>query len=531
MKLHGHNFIGHSASGSSAQTFRAVAPASGNPIDPEFYQATADDVDKAVRLAADAFPRYRGTGPADRARLLREIAREIEALGDDLIERANAETALGVDRLRGERARTMGQLRMFADLIEEGSWVDARIDTALPDRKPVPKPDLRRMLIPIGTVAVFGASNFPLAFSVAGGDTASALAAGCPVVVKAHPAHPGTSELVAGAVVKAIEAAGMPSGVFSMLHGRSPETSLSLVRHPLLAAVGFTGSLRGGRALFDAAAARPNPIPVYAEMGSVNPVFVLPGALAERGEQIAQGLKQSVTLGVGQFCTKPGLVVGLDGTATRTFIDAAAGLMTSAPPGSMLHAAIHSAYLDGVKKVSQVPGVTVAAAANGPSANQVIPTLFVADGNTFLSNPRLGEELFGPSAVVVAAESRQQMLTIAHKLEGHLTATIHGTADDLRQFAGLVDVLQQKVGRLVFNGFPTGVEVCPSMQHGGPYPATTEARTTSVGTAAIERFVRPICYQNFPNDALPQELQNSNPMGIWRMVNSRLTRDAVAELE
>jgi 2,5-dioxopentanoate dehydrogenase len=259
-------------------------------------------------------------------------------------------------------------------------------------------------------------------------------------------------------------------------------------------------------------------------------VFVLPGALAERGGQIAQGLKQSITLGVGQFCTKPGLVVGLDGNATRTFIDATAGLMTSAPPGSMLHAAIHSAYLDGVRQVSKVPGVTVAAAADGPSANQVVPTLFLADGNTFLSNPRLGEELFGPSAVVVTAGSRQQMLTIARKLEGHLTATIHGTADDLREFAELVDVLQQKVGRLIFNGFPTGVEVCPSMQHGGPYPATTDARTTSVGTAAIERFVRPICYQNFPDDALPQELQNSNPGGMWRMVNRRMTRDAVAEL-
>ena len=527
MELHGKNFIGGTLVESTGGKYRAAEPATGKPLACEFSEATDGDVDRVVRLAAEAFEPFRARSAADRAKFLREIAAQIEALGEPLIDRANQETALGAERLRGERGRTMTQLRLFADVIEEGSWVDARIDRAMPDRKPLPRPDLRRMLIPIGPVAVFGASNFPLAFSVAGGDTASAFAAGCPVVVKAHPAHPGTSELVAGAVSRAAQNTGMPAGVFSLLHGQAPELSLSLVRHPMTAAVGFTGSLRAGRAIFDAAAARAIPIPVFAEMGSVNPVFLLPGALAERGEQIAQGLKQSITMGVGQFCTKPGVVVGLKDEATRRFVESASGLMRSAPPGAMLHAGIHSAYLAGVKEVSKVPGVKVAAAAEAPAGMQVIPTLFVTDGDTFLQNVRLGEELFGPSAVFVSASGREQLLQVARGLEGHLTATIHGTAADLREYPELVEILRQKVGRLIFNGFPTGVEVSPAMQHGGPYPATTDARTTSVGTAAIERFARPICYQGFPQEALPPELQDGNPRGIWRLVDSKWTNAAI----
>jgi NADP-dependent aldehyde dehydrogenase len=503
-------------------------PATGQPIEPPYFEAGTAEVDRALQSADEAFETYRHHSPADRAKFLRAIATEIEALGDELIERANQETALGVERLRGERGRTIGQLRLFADVIEEGSWVGARIDRAIPDRKPLPKPDLRRMLIPLGPVVVFGASNFPLAFSVAGGDTASALAAGCPVVVKAHPAHPGTSELVAAAINRAVKTSGMPAGVFSLLHGRSPELSLSLVRQPLTTAVGFTGSLRAGRALFDAAASRPNPIPVYAEMGSINPVFLLPGALAERGEQIAQGLKQSVTMGVGQFCTKPGVIVGLAGDSTGKFVALSTELMKSALPGAMLHAGIGGAYRDGLKQTSKVLGITVAASAEVAANTQVVPTLFATDGETFLANKRLGEELFGPSAVLVTASSRSQMLQIARDLEGHLTATIHGTPADLNDFKDLVDILQQKVGRLIFNGFPTGVEVCPSMQHGGPYPATTDSRTTSVGTAAIERFVRPIALQNFPQEALPPELQNENPRHIWRLVDSQWTNAAVS---
>ena len=527
MKLQGNQFLAGTQVRSTGAAFRGIEPGTGRELEPDYFEASAEDVNAAVSAAAEAFADYRSRPPADRARFLREIATQIESLGDDLIERANQETALGVERLRGERGRTVNQLRLFADVIDEGSWVGARIDRAMPDRKPLPRPDLRRMLIPIGPVIVFGASNFPLAFSVAGGDTASALAAGCPVVIKAHPAHPGTSELVASAVEKAIQATGMPVSVFSMLQGRSPQLSLALVRHPEASAVGFTGSLRAGRAIFDAAAARPSPIPVFAEMGSVNPVFLLPGALAERGEQISQGLKQSVTMGVGQFCTKPGVVVGLENEQTRKFVESASQLMKSAPPGAMLHAGIQSAYLQGVREVSNLPRVQIAATAEAPPPMQVVPTLFVTDGETFLKDTRLGVELFGPSAVFVSASSKEQMLEIARDLEGHLTATLHGTPEDLREYRELVDLLQQRVGRLIFNGFPTGVEVCPSMQHGGPYPATTDARTTSVGTAAIERFVRPICFQGFPQDALPPELQDPNPRKIWRLVDSKWTKDPI----
>lgn len=522
MELQGKSLIGGVPSASARSSFQAVEPATGREIEPTYAEATESQVDEALRLAAEAFETYRRRSQEDRARLLREIATQIDALGEELIDRANRETALGVERLRGERGRTTMQLRMFADLIEEGSWVGARIDHAIPDRKSVPKPDLRRMLIPIGPVVVFGASNFPLAFSVAGGDTASALAAGCPVVVKAHPAHPGTSELIARAIDRAVNQTEMPPGVFSTLQGQSPDLSLALVKHPLTAAVGFTGSLKASRSLFNAAAARPNPIPVYAEMGSVNPLFVLPGALAERGDQIALALKQSVTLGVGQFCTKPGVIVGIDGEATRKFAQAATELMKSASPAALLHAGVHSAYLEGIKQVSQIPGVQVAAATAIPSGMQGVPTLFLTNANTFLAHERLGEELFGPSAVLVTASSKDQMMQIARQLDGHLTATIHGTPGDLREFADLVDLLQQKVGRLIFNGFPTGVEVCPSMQHGGPYPATTDARTTSVGTAAIERFARPLCWQNCPQELLPPELQDDNPHHIWRLVDGQL---------
>jgi NADP-dependent aldehyde dehydrogenase len=526
MQLHGKNFIGYQLSAGSGQAFHGIDASTGAQLEPAFHEASDADVDRALHVADTAFETYRKLEPEARGKFLRAIATEIEALGEALIECANSETALGVERLRGERGRTIGQLRMFADLIEEGSWVDARIDRAIPDRKPLPKPDIRRMRIPIGPVVVFGASNFPLAFSVSGGDTASALAAGCPVIVKAHPAHPATSELAAGAIVRAARSCGMPEGVFSMLHGRSPELSLSLVRHRLTCAVGFTGSLRAGRALFDAAAARARPIPVYAEMGSVNPLFVLPGALGERSEQIAQGLRQSVTMGVGQFCTKPGVVIGLEDEATRKFGESFEKLMQSAPAGSMLHAAIHSSYLEGVKQLSSVPGVK-AISAQVASGDRALPTVFTADGTTLLKNPRLGEELFGPSTVLVSASSRPQLLEIARRLEGHLTATIHGTPQDLAEYSDLVVILQRRVGRLIFNGFPTGVEVCPSMQHGGPYPATSDSRTTSVGTAAIERFVRPVAFQNFPQQSLPPELRDDNPRRIWRLVDNQWTREAL----
>jgi 2,5-dioxopentanoate dehydrogenase len=449
-------------------------------------------------------------------------------VGDEWLDSPPPETALPKDRLTGERGRTVNQLKLFAEVVREGSWVEARIDLAQPARQPLPKPDIRRMLIPLGPVVVFAASNFPLAFSVAGGDTASAFAAGCPVVVKAHPAHPATSELVGRAVARAVAATGLPAGSFSLLHGVSHELGLGLVKHPLTKAVGFTGSLRAGRALFDAAGQRPEPIPVYAEMGSINPVFMLPGALRERAEALAEGVKGSVTLGTGQFCTCPGLAVGLRDENFARFADKLGNLMQSTPPAPMLYPAIAQGYAAGVAKLSSLAGLqaVTAQAAADVSKNEAGAALFATDAQTFQQHDELSEELFGPATVLVSCDSRAELEQLARKLEGHLTATIHGTAEDLIEYRWLVDILVTKVGRLIFNGYPTGVEVCPSMQHGGPYPATTDARTTSVGTAAIQRFARPVAYQNFPQEALPPELQNDNPRGIWRLVDNQLTSES-----
>lgn len=528
MQLHGRNLIGGEVSTASRETFRAVNPATSEELSPPYYEATDEEIGLAAEMAAEAFDDYRARPPEQKAALLDRIATEIEALGDALLERANAETALGLPRLTGERARTCNQLRMFARLVEEGSWVQARIDRALPDRKPLPRPDLRRMLIPIGPVASFSASNFPLAISVAGNDLSSAYAAGCPVIVKAHPAHPGTSEQVAGAVVNALHACQMHSGMLSLLHGVSHRVGTTLVGHPRVKAVAFTGSLRAGRALFDEANRRPEPIPVFAEMGSVNPLFVLPGALKQRGRQIAEGLKNSVTLGVGQFCTCPGLVIGLEGDATEAFGATVAELVGAAAPGTMLYPGIRRGYVEGVKKVASVSGVKVAAGARGETespANQGVPTVFTTDAGTFLANHVLREEVFGPSTLLVTGKSKEEMERIARALDGQLTATIHGTPEDLEEHRELVAILQQKVGRLVFNGFPTGIEPCNAVHHGGPYPATTDARTTSIGTTALERFVRPVCYQDFPQSALPPELHDGNPRKIWRMVEGQMTRD------
>jgi NADP-dependent aldehyde dehydrogenase len=524
-ELHGRSIVGGEPVADGGERFRAFNPSEGRDFGPEFYEATSAVVARALESAAGAFQQYRQRSAEEVAGFLEAIARNIEAPGDELIELAQAETALPFERLKGERARTVNQLLMFAGVVREGSWVEATIDRAEPGRKPVPKPDLRRMLIPIGPVAVFGASNFPLAFSVAGGDTASALAAGCPVVVKAHPAHPGTSELVARAVVDALRETGMDAGVFSLVQGRSPEVSLAVVEHPQTKAVGFTGSLRVGRALFDAAARRPEPIPVYAEMGSVNPVFVLPGALGERGAEFAEGLKQSVTLGAGQFCTNPGLVVGVRGETFEKFLDKTDELFAAAPPGTMLNAGILRGFTEGVERLRRLTKQGPSSVAADASRTQAAAYVFSTDASTFLDNHELGEEVFGPSTLVVGCQSVEELRRVAEGLEGALTATIHGTSEDLREYAWLVPLLEQKAGRLVFNGFPTGVEVCAAMQHGGPYPATTDARTTSVGTAAIKRFARPVCYQNFPQEALPLELRDGNPRGLWRLVDNRWTKE------
>jgi NADP-dependent aldehyde dehydrogenase len=517
--------------GTHARAFRAISPLNNETLPTEFHESTNEHVERALAQAEDAFAIFRRTSPEERALFLETIGSEIEALGDDLLERAHLETGLPRDRLTGERARTVGQLKLFATLIREGSWVDARIDTALPERKPIPRPDLRRMFLPLGPVVVFGSSNFPFAFSVAGGDTASALAAGNPVVVKAHRAHPGTSELVASAIQRAILRCQLPDGIFSMLHGAGSTLGIALVRHPATRAVGFTGSREAGRALFDAANARPEPIPVFAEMSSLNPVFILPGALRERGPQIAEALRGSVTIGVGQFCTKPGLVFGIGGASLQEFAKRFADAIAATPPATMLHAGICESYHHGLDTMEKVPGVVALGMSDtDPDKTKTHgePVVFATDAETFRAHPTLHEEVFGPYTLLIDAPSIGEMIGIARRLEGQLTATIHGTDDDLAHASELMAILERKAGRLIINGFPTGVEVCHAMQHGGPYPATTDARFTSVGTAAIQRFVRPVCYQNFPQTALPPELRDQNPRNIMRLVNGALTRDRLS---
>jgi 2,5-dioxopentanoate dehydrogenase len=438
------------------------------------------------------------------------------------------ETALPEARIKGERMRTVNQLKLFASVVREGSWVDARIDTAIPDRQPVPKPDIRQMQIPLGPVGIFGASNFPLAFSVAGGDTASAFAAGCPVIVKAHPLHPGTSELVGKAILLAATKTNMPEGVFSMVHGYSTEAGMAIVNHSGIKAIGFTGSFKGGKALFDAANRRDTPIPVFAEMGSVNPVFILPGALRERNETLAAGLINSVALGVGQFCTSPGLVVTQKSEDSKTFLRHLKTRSTEIPAGVMLSEQIKRNYVIGVNNLTQSKGVeTVSSGSEHEPGNRAGTYIFSTDFKTFRENKMLSEEVFGPSTLNVATEDKSEMIRMAQALEGHLTATIQGTEADLEEYEDLIKVLEQKVGRLIFNGFPTGVEVCHSMVHGGPYPATTAVQSTSVGTAAIRRFSRPVCYQDFPQKVLPAQLKNENPLKIWRMVNGEMTKESL----
>ena len=445
-------------------------------------------VDRAARAASDAFATYGWLNGRKKGELLRAIASRLEVTGDAIIAIANQETSLGIPRLKSELARTCNQLRMFAGLVEEGSWVDARIDRG--------KVDVRSMLRPLGPVAVFGASNFPLAFSVPGGDTASALAAGCPVIVKAHPAHPETSKLTARAISEVV-----PQGVFALIEGY--EAGTELVKHPLVKAVAFTGSRRGGRALMDIAAARREPIPVFAEMGSINPVFILPRALRERGAEIATGLHASVTLGVGQFCTNPGLVIARQ---ANTFIEELATKMAATPCAPMLTSSIAEAYKTGVARFGSI--VNRRAFVDGGAA------LFTTSAATFLDHEELMEEVFGPSTLVVEFDDREQLLEVARRLEGQLTATVHAAEGEIDDYRDLIQILETKVGRIVVNGYPTGVEVAPAMVHGGPYPATSDGRSTSVGTRAIERFTRPIAWQNAPDAALPDELKESNPLGI-----------------
>lgn len=505
-------------------TFRAKNPATGKPLDQEFIESDQADVDTALRAAESVAPQFARYSGMERAGLLRAIAHEVVELGAPLLERANAETGIPVVRLESERTRTVTQLRLFADLLEEGSWVEARIDTADAARTPLPRPDIRRMLVPLGPVAVFCASNLPLAFSVAGNDSASALAAGCPVVCKAHPGHPGTAEMTARAVARALEKCGMPAEVFSLVHGWSHVVGLALAKHPLTRAVGFTGSLRGGRAIFDAAAARPDPIPVYAEMGSINPVFLLPSVLAQRSDALAKGLAQSITANVGQFCTNPGVLLGVRGGDLDALVQAVGERLSTAERGVMLYEGLRKSFIGGLEHAQEKGAKSHAGAANGADELTVAPTLLSTDAARFLAEPVLHSEMFGPSSLVVGAADVGELERVAAGLEGQLTASIHGTPEELHEHWRLVEILQRKVGRLIFNGFPTGVEMGHAMQHGGPYPASTDSRTTSVGSAAITRFARPVCYQNFPDEALPMALRRENTLGIWRMVNGETTK-------
>jgi NADP-dependent aldehyde dehydrogenase len=461
---------------------------------------------------------FRPSGAKERATFLRRIGEQIETLGDELIQVCHEESRLTVDRLRGERVRTINQLVMFADLIEEGSWVDARIDTAQPERKPIPKPDLRRMLIPLGPVAVFSASNFPLAFSVAGGDTASAFAAGCPVVVKGHPAHPRTSALVGDAISRAVTDTGMPPAIFNLITDPSIEIGTNLVTHPVIRAVGFTGSTQAGRDLFNLATARPDPIPVFAEMSSLNPVLIMPGALRERRAEIVKGLTGSVTLGVGQFCTKPGVVLGLRGSDFEEFTSALGDALAKVEAAPMLYPGIEERLKKSLQKTQ--PYLRVSQAAH----------LLVAKAKEFRENHLLQEEIFGPATLLVECENEAEVLKTIESLPGQLTATVHLTPDEEESSRAFLEAFTEKAGRVLLNGYPTGVEVCPSVQHGGPYPATTDSRFTSVGTAAILRFARPVCFQNFAEKLLPAELQNANKLRIWRQINGRLTKDDVGRV-
>lgn len=515
--LTGHSLIaGESASGTGGATFHGYNPVDGKELEPAFVAATVEEVDQAVNAAADAFAVFGRTSGVERGALLRRIADALDKAAPALIAQAHLETALPKARLTGEVARTSNQLRLFATVAEEGSWVSARIDTADPARTP-PKPDVRCLLRPLGPVAVFGASNFPLAFSVAGGDTASALAAGNPVVVKAHAAHPGTGELVGQIVAAAVKASDLPGGVFSLLFDGGHEVAAALVQHPGICAVGFTGSFRGGRALMDLAAKRQQPIPVYAEMGSTNPVFVLPGALAGRASELANGLHASFTLGGGQFCTKPGVVFA-EAEHSAAFTEQLRKATEAGPAFPLLSKGIAAAYCGAHEEREHLRTALGAVAGDGFSAQAA---LLETTASELRANEHWMEEIFGPSTLLVHCEQASDMLAAAQSLGGHLTATILGTEADLVNHAELLQVLSTKVGRVIFNAFPTGVEVGHAMVHGGPYPATSDGRSTSVGSQAIFRFARPVAYQGLPQAALSAELKDDNPLGILRLWNGK----------
>ncbi|MCH2223241.1 MAG: aldehyde dehydrogenase (NADP(+)) [Crocinitomicaceae bacterium] len=527
--LTGKNYVGNKLSANGDVVFTTLNPKLNIKNSVHFTEASDDEINEAVKIADIAFDEFKGKSNLERAKFLNAIADEILALDSELIDVYMSETGLPEGRAIGERGRTIGQLRNFAALLEEGSWVDARIDTAIPDREPIPKADLRKMNVAIGPIVVFGASNFPLAYSTAGGDTASALAAGCPVIVKVHPMHAGTSELVGSAIVKAAEKTGMPNGVFSNLNSKGIELGRKLVSHPKIKGVGFTGSIKGGRALYNLAAARPEPIPVFAEMGSINPVVILPEYLANNASSIGKTYAGSITLGAGQFCTNPGLILCVNGDKLNEFLTVLSSEIEQAAPQCMLHPLIKTNFLNANVMMQQQKGVEVIASyGDSVDANYASQVVARVSGDEFLNNPNLHHEVFGPYSLVVVCDDAEQMEEILRGLEGQLTGTILGEVNEISRFSGVVSTLQNRVGRVIFNGVPTGVEVCPSMLHGGPYPASTDSRFTAVGTDSIKRWVRPLSFQNWPNEMLPKELKNENPLNIIRKVDNLDTKNSIS---
>ena len=522
--INGDMLIGATAARRTTDSFHGINPATGLQIEPAYGTSNAADVERACMLAQQAFDIYRETTLEQRAAFLEQIAQNILDLGSELIVRAMLESGLPQARLEGERGRTVGQLRLFAKVVRDGHWLSAALDSALPARTP-PRPDLRLRKIGLGPVAVFAASNFPLAFSVAGGDTASALAAGCPVILKAHGAHPGTSELVGKAVQAAVASCGLPEGVFSLLHGDGRTVGVTLVSHPAVKAVGFTGSRQGGLALMRVAALRTEPIPVYAEMSSINPMFLLPQAMKQRAVQIANGFVDSLTLGSGQFCTNPGLIFALEGAALEQFCDTAVTALQGKTASTMLTPGIQCAYNDGVERISKAEGVTLLARGQaGATACAGQAALFRTDAATFLANPVLEQEIFGASSLIISCSDTSQFRQIAERLEGQLTATLFLDEGDRDIAQELLPALERKVGRILINSYPTGVEVSHAMVHGGPFPATSDSRSTSVGATAIDRFLRPVSYQDLPDYLLPQALQDNNPLNLWRVRDGTLVQ-------
>jgi NADP-dependent aldehyde dehydrogenase len=490
-----------------------------------FKDATTTEVNEVMLKAWTAFPVYRKLSLKQRADFMRIVAEELEACGDELIQTAMQETNLPEARLRSERARTIFQLNSYADACERGDWLEARIDTAVPDKNP-PKPDVRKMLVPLGPVVVFGSSNFPFAYSTAGGDTACAFAAGCPVIVKAHPAHPKTSALTATAILNAAAKCNMPEGIFAHVYGANFETGKALVTHAYTKAVGFTGSYFGGKQLFDWANQRKEPIPVFAEMGSINPVFLLPERLSQLSSEIAKMYAASITLGVGQFCTNPGLIVGIESEALTSFTHDLGKAIQQVAPAPMLHPGIVKSYNE--KKgnaLLQEDVHLVAESVTEVKENEGLPAIATVSGQAFMNNPVLHQEVFGPYSLIVRCKDISEMTDVAKQLEGQLTSTLMATENDIRCNDELLDAVKNICGRIILNGVPTGVEVCISMHHGGPFPATTDSRFTSVGADGIKRFARPLAFQNWPNNLLPDELKNENPLGIWRTVNNDQTKN------